>query len=387
MRKVAILGSTGSIGTQAIEVAGYLEGRLEVAALSAHRNGPLLAEQARALGVGLACLSDRDAAAEHEGLFTASGIELLSGPEGVLELIERGGCKLVLNAMVGTAGLPATLAVLENGGTLALANKESLVAGGRLVMDACREWGASIIPVDSEHSAIFQCLRGEDPAGLKRVILTASGGPFYTEPADLGSVTVEQTMAHPTWRMGRKVTVDSATLMNKGLEVLEAHHLFGVSLDDIEVVIHRQSIVHSMVEMADGSVLAQLGVPDMRIPIQYALTFPDRVPGPTPRLSLAREADLTFGPVDIERFPCLAFAVQAGRTGGTAPAAMNAANEEAVEAFLSGRIGFTGIPEVVERVMDAREKLKGESIDEVLMADEAARELARDKIARLEGSR
>ncbi|MFH1151240.1 MAG: 1-deoxy-D-xylulose-5-phosphate reductoisomerase [Actinomycetota bacterium] len=385
--RVAILGSTGSIGTQAIEVAGALSDRLEVTALSAHRNGPLLSNQARALGAGLACLSDPEAAGRYAGLFAEAGVELLSGPEGVLELIGRAGCDLVLNAMVGTAGLPATLAVCEAGGTLALANKESLVAGGRLVMDASRRAGTGIIPVDSEHSAIFQCLRGEEPAGLRRIILTASGGPFHEEPTDLATVTVEQTMAHPTWRMGRKVTVDSATLMNKGLEVLEAHHLFGVPLDDIEVIVHRQSIVHSMVEMADGSVLAQLGVPDMRIPIQYALTFPERVPGPAPRLDLAAEADLTFGPVDVERFPCLALAVEAGRAGGTAPAAMNAANEEAVEAFLSGRIGFTGIPGVVAAVMDARERLEGESIEDVLNADRAARVLARDEIARREEPR
>ena len=381
MKNIAVLGSTGSIGTQAAQVAQRISGSIRVTALSAHRSGEALAEQARALGAGRACLTDPQAAARYAGLFSEMGIDLHAGPDGLLEMIGAEPYDLVLNSVVGSGGLAPTCAVLEKGITLALANKESLVAGGRLVMSTAESAGARIIPVDSEHSAIFQCLAGQDPAGLRRIILTASGGPFKDTPADeLEAVTVEETLAHPTWSMGRKVTVDSATLMNKGLEVLEAHHLFSVDLDSVDVVVHPQSIVHSMIEMVDGSVLAQLGVPDMRIPIQYALTYPDRTPSPAPFLSLARRGDLTFQEADFERFPCLRLAYQAGRKGATYPAAMNAANEEAVSAFLEGRIRLTDIPVVVERVLEGHRPLHGDTLEEIVTAEGEARGLARGVI-------
>jgi 1-deoxy-D-xylulose-5-phosphate reductoisomerase len=376
LKKVAILGSTGSIGTQALEVSAKL-GTVSVAALSAHRNGALLAEQARAVGARRAALSDPEAARRFAGDFKEMGVKLHAGPQGILELLNAEGYDLVLNAIVGSAGLAPTLEVLGRGTALALANKESLVAGGKLVMDAARRNGVEILPVDSEHSAVFQCLRGEGAAGLKRVILTASGGPFREEPSDLSTVTVEQALAHPTWNMGPKVTIDSATLMNKGLEVLEAHHLFSVGLDSVDVIVHPQSVIHSMVEMVDGSVLAHMGVPDMRIPIQYSLTYPERAECPAKFLSLAECRQLTFTEVDTGRFPCLRVAYEAGRSGGTYPAAMNAANEEAVAAFLAGRIKFNAIGAVVEGVVQTHRPLAGESLEEIVEAENAARAAAR----------
>jgi 1-deoxy-D-xylulose-5-phosphate reductoisomerase len=304
------------------------------------------------------------------------GVRLLSGPEGVLELVRSSDFDLVLNSIVGSAGLRPTVEVLERGTALALANKESLVAGGRLVMEAARKSGAPLIPVDSEHSAIFQCLAGENPSGVRRLILTASGGPFRRKPEYLDGVTVEDALAHPTWSMGPKVTIDSATLMNKGLEVLEAHHLFGVAIEDVDVVIHPQSIVHSLVEMIDGAMLAHLGVPDMRIPVQYSLTYPDRAACPAEHLILTECGDLTFEAVDQKRFPCLRLAREAGLEGATYPAAMNAANEEAVAAFLARRIKFTGIPAVVEGVLECHEPLAGDDLEELAEAESAARKLA-----------
>lgn len=383
MKAIAILGSTGSIGTQAIEVVSGLAS-VSVVALTARSNGELLAAQARITGAKKAALSDPDAAARFAETFERLGVKLYAGQEGLLELAGSGEYDLVLNSIVGSAGLAPTLAVLEKGTPLALANKESLVAGGNLVMDAARRNGVEIIPVDSEHSAIFQCLAGEDPAGLGRIILTASGGPFREAPADLSDVTAADALAHPTWSMGPKVTIDSATLMNKGLEVLEAHHLFSVRLDAVDVIVHPQSVVHSMVEMVDGSMLAHLGVPDMRIPIQYALTYPERAACPARYLSLAECGSLTFAEVDRKRFPCLDIAYEAGRKGGTYPAAMSAANEEAVAAFLSGRIGFTGIAPVVEKVVEGHEPLPASGLEEIVEAEDRARAAAREMIDTLE---
>ena len=384
MRTVALLGSTGSIGTQAVEVARGLDD-VSVRALAAASNGELMAEQARLLGVKVAALSDPDAARKHAHLFEEIGVKLLVGPEGVLEIAASAECDLVLNAIVGSAGLDATLAVLQRGADLALANKESLVAGGRLVTDTARSTGAAIVPVDSEHSAIYQCLLGEDKRDLRRIILTASGGPFRERPpGSLDEVTVEETIAHPTWNMGPKVTVDSATLVNKGLEVIEAHHLFDVDMDRIDVVIHPQSVVHSMVEMVDGSVLAHMGVPDMRIPVQYAMTRPRRAPSPAESLSLASYGELTFFEVDGDRWPALGLAYEAARRGGTCPAAMNAANEDAVAAFLERRIGFTRISEVVGETVERHERLQGASLDEIREAEARARSLARELIEKTE---
>ncbi|MBK5093201.1 MAG: 1-deoxy-D-xylulose-5-phosphate reductoisomerase, partial [Actinobacteria bacterium] len=365
MKNVAILGSTGSIGAQAVEVALLLADSINVEALTANSNGRLLVEQADLLKPGCVALSDSKAAGEFEGAFKEMGIEFYGGPDGIEKLLQDSAYDLVPNSIVGFAGLAPTLNVLEQGIPLALANKESLVSGGRLVMETSRKKDAPVIPVDSEHSAIFQCLKGEDLSKLRRIILTASGGPFRDTPCDeLEKVTVKAALAHPTWSMGPKVTVDSATLMNKGLEVLEAHHLFGAGLDDVEVVVHPQSVIHSMVEMVDGSVLAHLGVPDMRIPIQYALTHPDRAPNPACYLSLTEGGTLTFQEVDDERFPCISLAYHAGHLGGTYTTALNAANEEAVSAFLSGRIGFMDIPAVVEQVLEKHKAFDGDTLEE-----------------------
>lgn len=384
MKRLALLGSTGSIGTQAVEVVLGL-GDVEVTALSAHTSGELLAEQARLLGVKVAALSDPEAAGAHQEAFRSSGVELFAGPHGVLELLDSADHDLVLNSIVGSAGLEPTLKVVSAGQTLALANKESLVAGGALVMEAARASGASVIPVDSEHSAIFQCLLGEEPAGVRRIVLTASGGPFRgRDAASLKGVSVAEALAHPTWNMGPKVTIDSATLMNKGLEVLEAHHLFGVPLDRIEVLVHPQSVIHSMVEMVDGSVLAHLGVPDMRIPIQYAMTYPDREKSPADFLSLSDYGSLTFEEVDRAAFPALRLAYEAGESGGTVPAAMNAANEEAVAAFLSGRIAFTDMADVIRAVMERHERLDGSDLGQIREAEAEARRIAREEIAKKE---
>ena len=384
MRSIALLGSTGSIGRQAVEVAGALPD-IMITALAANSNGELLAEQARALGAKRAALSDREAAARFAPAFKEIGVKLLAGPEGVVELVEEGEHDLVLNSIVGSAGLEPTLAALKKGTTLALANKESLVAGGALVMETARASGAKIIPVDSEHSAIFQCMLGEEPESVNRLILTASGGPFRKRPlASLDAVTVQEALAHPTWNMGPKVTIDSATLMNKGLEVLEAHHLFSMPLERIDVVIHPQSVIHSMVEMVDGSVLAHLGVPDMRIPVQYSLTYPARAPSLARSLSLVEYGKLTFEDVDPTRFPALRLAYDAGARGGTCPAAMNAANEEAVRAFLSGRIGYAGIATVVGEVVEHHEPLAGVTLDEIRDAEAQARRYAEEVMAVME---
>jgi len=382
-RSVSIIGSTGSIGTQAIEVCTRIGARVD--ALSAHSNGELLLRQSKDFNVMSACLTDPVAASSFSGGFKDAGIPLYTGPEGLREMISGIESELVLNALVGSAGLIPTLDVLRRGIDLALANKESLVAGGRLVMEAAEDSGAMLLPVDSEHSAIFQCLQGEPAGRLKKIILTASGGPFrHLNRGELRRVTVEDALAHPTWNMGPKVTIDSATLMNKGLEVLEAHHLFGIGLDFIDVVVHPQSVIHSMIEMVDSSVLAQMGVPDMRVPIQYALTFPDRMPSLADSLILEAVRELTFEPVDEEKFPCLPLAFEAGRLGGTAPAAMNAANEEAVRAFMSHEIGFTDIPLVIEQALEAHQNRAVASVEDVLAAESEARAAAGRAISRAE---
>lgn len=359
-------------------------GDVQVQELSASTNGELLLEQAKALGARRAALSDREAAARYARDFAEAGVELLSGPEGVVE-VAGSGCDIVLNAIVGSAGLEPTLAALSHGKVLALANKESLVGAGDLVRRAASATGARIVPVDSEHSAIFQCLRGEEAGDLERIVLTASGGAFRDRSMEsLGDVTPAEALAHPTWRMGPKVTIDSATLMNKGLEVIEAHHLFDVGYDRIGVLLHAQSVVHSMVEMVDGSVLAHLGVPDMRIPIQYALTWPSRLPSRAARLSLSELGRLTFEEVDLERWPALSMAYEAGRLGGSYPAVMNAANEEAVKAFIDGRISFTAITRAVGEVLESQEPLPSGTLEEIREAEASARDAAAGAIARLE---
>jgi 1-deoxy-D-xylulose-5-phosphate reductoisomerase len=375
MRRIAIIGSTGSIGTQALDV---VEGssELEVVALGAGSSVDLLLEQAKAFGVERIALADPDAAAKAAERWTTG--EVLAGPEGLVELITETDCDLVLNALSGSAGLGPTVAALGEGIDLALANKESLVVGGELVMALAEATTAQIIPVDSEHSALFQLLASERPGTVDRLVLTASGGPFRGRTAsELEGVTPEQALAHPTWDMGGRITIDSATLMNKGLELIEARHLFGVAYDQIEVVVHPQSIVHAMVHLNDGASLAHLGYPDMRVPISYALHYPDRADVPVQKLELATTGSLDFEPPDEDAFPCLRIAREAAAAGGTAPCVMNAADEVAVHAFLSGELPFTGIPELIERVLDELPSEPVRHFSDLYRADGEARERAR----------
>lgn len=371
-RRVAILGSTGSIGRQALDVIAQLPEQFEVAALAAGNNADLLARQVAAFRPRYA-FSERSSSALTDAA-NAVGARLLSPAE----IAVAPDVDIVLVATAGAAGLLPTLAALRAGRPVAIANKEVLVMAGHLVREAQLQGGGELRPVDSEHSAIWQCLWGEDPGSVRRIILTASGGAFRDLSRDeLARVTPEQALDHPTWKMGRKITVDSATLMNKGMETIEAMWLFNVPIAVVEVILHRESIVHSLVEFSDGSVKAQLGVPDMRLPIQLALGYPARMPEPAvPLLDLAQIGALHFGAPDTERFPCLRLAMEAGRTGGTAPAAMAAADEVAVERFLSGEIGFLDIPRVVEAVLERHDPIPAPSLDEVLAADAEARRLA-----------
>ncbi len=373
MRRILIVGSTGSIGTQALDVVERGD-ELEVVGLAASSSWELLLEQAAAHGVGRVALADPDAAArasEH-----ADGVEVLAGAEGLVELITDTDCDLVLNALVGSAGLGPTVAALGEGIDLALANKESLVVGGELVMTLAEATGAQLLPVDSEHSALFQLVANERPGTVDRLVLTASGGPFRGR-TDLDSVTREEALAHPTWDMGGKITVDSATLMNKGLELIEAHHLFGLAYENIDVVVHPQSIVHAVVHLNDGASLAHLGYPDMRVPISYALSYPERVDVPVPTLDLVDVGELTFEAPDTDAFPCLRLAREAAEAGGTAPCVLNAANEVAVHAFLAGDLPFTGIPRVIESTLSELPAQPVRHFSDLYAADAHAREVAR----------
>ncbi len=374
-RRLVILGSTGSIGVQALDVVARSGGELEVVGLSAGRDWQTLVEQAQTHGVRRVALADPHAAARAGEAWTDG--EVLSGPDGLVSLVTESGCEMVLNAIVGSAGLLPTVATLGEGIDLALANKESLVVGGELVTELAEATGAAIIPVDSEHSALHQLISGERAGTIDRLILTASGGPFRGRcAAQLADVTVQDALAHPTWSMGGKITIDSATLMNKGLEVIEAHHLFGTPYEQIDVVVHPQSIVHSLISLCDGATLAHLGYPDMRVPISYALHFPEREEVPVPALDLPALGSLTFEPPDEETFACLRLARDAGRAGGTAPCILNAANEVAVHAFLSGRLPFLGIASVIEETLDRQEVRQLHSFDSLTYADGAARAVA-----------
>jgi 1-deoxy-D-xylulose-5-phosphate reductoisomerase len=373
MRTVAILGATGSVGRQALEIVRR-NPDLRLVGLAANSAADEVVAVAEELGAGCVALADSAAAERARALFDG---DVLS----VVDLVGRVRADVVLNAIVGAAGLEATMAALEAGSDLALANKESLVAGGELVTAAVRRSGRLLLPVDSEHSALWQCLEGAPEETIESLVLTASGGPFrgWTR-RQLAEVTAAQALAHPTWSMGAKITIDSATLMNKGLELIEAHHLFGLPYDRVEVVVHRQSIVHGMARFRDGALIAHMGLPDMRVPISYALTYPARVATPAPRLDLSQPFALDFEPPDLDTFPCLALARRAGQTGGTAPCALNAANEVAVAAFLAGDCGFLQIAETVQAVLDAMEVEPLESVAQVLAADARARELARDRL-------
>ena len=374
MKSLSVLGSTGSIGTQTLDVCRKLG--YSIVALAAGSNTELLEQQAREFMPKLVAVYDEKAAKRLSIALFDTGITVLGGEEGVLKASQI-ECDIVLNAVTGIAGLRPTIAAIEAGNDIALANKETLVAGGKRVMDYAEEHGVKIIPVDSEHSAIFQCLQAKGDYGrIKKLILTASGGPFFGKTADeLVNVTAADALNHPTWNMGRKVTIDSATMANKGLEVIEAAHLFGVSQNNIDVVIHRESIVHSLVEFTDNSILAQLGVPDMRTPIQYAITNPDRCESAVPSLDLAKVCTLHFYPQDNEAFPSTNIARYALSLGKTATAAFNAADEVAVAAFLDGKIGFTDIPKIVEKTVDMPLP-GGTSFEEVFETDKEARKFA-----------
>jgi len=377
-RRLLILGSTGSIGTQALEIlAGDSE--LELVGLSAERSGDALIEQALSFGVQRIALADADAGARAAEAWTDG--EVLVGAEGLVRLVVESGADLVLNALVGSAGLGPSVATLGEGIDLALANKESLVVGGELVMALAEATGAQILPVDSEHSALHQLLAGERPGTVEKLVLTASGGPFRGRSrAELEDVGVQDALAHPTWDMGGKITIDSATLMNKGLEVIEAHHLFGVPYERIDVVVHPQSIVHSLITLIDGAALAHLGHPDMRVPIAYALHHPDRVDVPVKRLDLAEVGALTFEPVDDDAFPCLGLARAAAIAGGTAPCVLNAANEIAVHAFLTGGLSFLGIAAVIEGTLERLAPAPVRAFESLYDADREARAIAAELV-------
>jgi 1-deoxy-D-xylulose-5-phosphate reductoisomerase len=379
MRRLLILGSTGSIGTQALDVVGN---EFEIVGLSAGTAHEALVAQARAHGVRRIALSDPDAAARAAEGWTEG--EVLAGAEGLVELVAGSDADLVLNAIVGSAGLGPTIVALTEGIDLALANKESLVVGGELVTALAEATGAQIIPVDSEHSALHQLIGAEHGrAGtIDRLVLTASGGPFRGRSrAELDGVTVDEALKHPTWDMGGKITIDSATLMNKGLEVIEAHHLFGTPYDAIDVVVHPQSIIHALVTMCDGAALAHLGHPDMRVPIAYALHHPERVDVPVRTLDLAELGSLTFEPPDEDAFPCLRIAREAAVAGGTGPCVLNAANEVAVHAFLGGRLAFMGIPAVIEATLERVGAAGVHGFDSLYRADAEARAVAGELIA------
>ena len=374
MKRIAVLGSTGSIGTQTLDVCRRLG--YEIVALAAGSNAELLEKQAREFSPKLVAAADENAARRLSIALSGTGITVLGGERAVLEAAAA-ECDIVLNAVTGIAGLRPTIAAVEAGNDIALANKETLVAGGRRVMDYAAEHGVKILPVDSEHSAIFQCLQAKgDYARIKKLILTASGGPFFGKTAaELENMRPEDALRHPTWSMGKKVTIDSASMANKGLEIIEAAHLFDVEQNNIDVVIHRESIVHSLVQFTDNSVLAQLGVPDMRTPIQYALTWPERESEAAAELDLANVGTLHFYRQDEEAFPSTGLARYALDKGGTATAAFNAADEIAVAAFLDGKIKFTDIPKIIEKTID-KEFAKGNSFEEVFYTDSEARKFA-----------
>ncbi len=380
-KRVVIAGSTGSIGTQALEVVAATEGRFEIAAIGSGSSVQALAEQARRWRPGVVAIADAAAAPELEKL-VPPGTEVRAGAGALASLADLGD--VVLNAVVGFAGLDVTVAALMSGRRLALANKESLVAGAPVVQAARRTVGAELVPVDSEHCAIHQCLRGS-PSSVSRLVLTASGGPFRGRRLEeIAGASVAEALAHPTWVMGPKITVDSSTLMNKGLEVIEAHELFGIGYDDIDVVVHPQSVVHSMVEFHDGATLAQLSNPDMRLPIGYALGYPERLDVAYGALDWARPSRLDFEPPDRTTFRCLGLAYEAGRLGDSVPACLNAANEVAVAAFLQGRLAWGGIAEVVADTLSAHVSSKLRSVQDVLSADSAARSSAERAVARRE---
>jgi 1-deoxy-D-xylulose-5-phosphate reductoisomerase len=375
MKKLVILGSTGSIGTQALEIVAASEG-LQVVGLAAGSSWEAAVEQARRHGVPAVALADAEAAGRAR---TAWNGRVLAGEEGVRELVAESGADLILNGIVGASGLGPTIVALGQGIDVALANKESLVVGGELTMALAEATGSRLLPVDSEHSALFQLIGAEPPGTVDRLVLTASGGPFRGR-TDLAGVSIEDALAHPTWRMGGRITIDSATLMNKGFEAIEAHHLFGVPYERIEVVVHPQSIVHSLIDLNDGATLAHLGHPDMRVPISYALHYPERADVDVPRLDLAAVGELTFEAPDLETVASLRLARQAGEAGGTAPCVLNAADEVAVAAFLDGRIGFEAIGAAIEGVLEEMPAVPLTHFEDLFAVDAEARRRAEEQV-------
>jgi len=379
MKRLAILGSTGSIGTSTLDVVGAHPDAFEVVALAAGSNLDLLEQQVRRFAPPLVSLASETAAREFRRRLASGRTEVTWGREGLLHAAAGTGADTVVSAIVGGAGLLPTMAALSAGKVVALANKESLVMAGELMTAEARARGTRILPVDSEHSAIFQCLNGKI-GQVRRIVLTASGGPFRQRPMEaFARITPEDALQHPTWSMGKKISIDSATLVNKGLEVIEAHWLFGLPLDQVDVIVHPQSVVHSLVEYVDGSILAQLGVADMRVPIQYALTYPERCVCPAARLDLEKLPSLTFEAVDRQKFPCLDLAYEAARAGGSWPTVLSAANEVAVQRFLDRRIGFDEIPTMIRKALDAHPHRAVHSVEDVLEVDREVRErLERD---------
>jgi 1-deoxy-D-xylulose-5-phosphate reductoisomerase len=378
-KKISIIGSTGSIGRQTLDIAKTFPDRIEVVGLAAGSNLDLLVEQIKEFKPRVVSIMDSRLVDKLSGILTElnllNKIEVYSGGEGLIKVATMDEIDTVVTSVTGTVGLLPTVEAIKKGKNIALANKETLVAAGELVMELVREKGVKLLPVDSEHSAIFQCLAGEERRGVNKIILTASGGPFRGKDKEfLEKVTIDMALKHPNWAMGKKITIDSATLMNKGLEVIEAKWLFDIDFDSIDVVVHPQSIIHSMVEYQDGAILAHLGVPDMRIPIQYALLYPERLDNQIPKLNLVEAGKLTFEAPNVEDFPSLKLAYDAGRIGGTMPAAMNAANERLVELYLQEAIGFLDIPKYIALVMEKHQVISKPSLEAIIEADGWARQ-------------
>ncbi len=376
-KRIAILGSTGSIGESALKVVSSFNGDFKVAALTTQTSIHKLENQIKKFKPEMVGVVDEKAFAQFSASHGNNGLKIFSGVESLEKVATADNIDLVLSGVVGAVGLKALLAALKMGRTVALANKESLIMAGSLVRETAKKYGATLLPVDSEHSAMFQCIQGQAGNPIHKIILTASGGPFYKYKGNLANVTVEKALAHPNWVMGKKITIDSATLMNKGLEAIEAHYLFDVPLDKIQIVIHRQSIIHSAVEFEDASIIAQLSHPDMCLPIQYAMTYPDRKPCPIKRLDFAAMKRLDFAEPDFSRFPCLKLALSAGKEGGTAPCVLSAANEIAVYAFMDKKIKFTDIPRIVGHVLEKHKTIKKPGLEEILLADAWARKEAK----------
>lgn len=376
MKKMSIIGSTGSIGRNAFEVVDAL-GDIKIVGISAKENVNLLSDQIHKYKPEIACIMDKNKYNELKLLVKDIDVKIVCGMDGLVEIAENDNSDILLSSVVGNVGLVPTVAAIKKGKKILLANKETLVTAGELIIPLAKEYNVDILPVDSEHSAIFQCLQGNSYKSIKKILLTASGGPFFNKSREeLLSVTKDQALAHPNWSMGKKITIDSATLMNKGLEVIEAKWLFDVDIDNVEVVVHRQSVVHSAVQFCDNSVIAQLGVPDMKLPISYAINYPDRVMPVTEELDLFKYNNLTFERPDMETFKCLKLAFDASKIGGLAPSVMNAANEVAVELFLNDKIGFCDIPDIVENTINGFSYDMPLSIDSIIEFDKRARDYA-----------